>query len=96
MKREDLIQVMSKLPKNYRRCISCRQVFAKTELIRVVKDYRSNKILINEGMGRSTYFCPQQECYQKAKHKNKLGKSLKAFIPDSLYQILGSLITSCN
>lgn len=56
--------------KNYRRCISCRKFALKESFIRVVRSYPSRKILINEGMGRSAYICPEKDCLKIAEKKN--------------------------
>lgn len=39
-------------------------------------------------MGRSAYLCPTQDCLKVAQRKNRLGRSLKAAVPDRIYQVL--------
>lgn len=39
-------------------------------------------------MGRSAYLCRQEACLRTAQKKNRLGRSLKAPVPDSLYETL--------
>ncbi|CCQ49843.1 COG2740: Predicted nucleic-acid-binding protein implicated in transcription termination [Crocosphaera watsonii WH 8502] len=39
-------------------------------------------------MGRSAYLCPRESCLTLASKKNRLGRRLKAPIPDSIYQEL--------
>ncbi len=73
---------------NYRRCISCRKIAPKDFFWRVVRVYSSGNIQLDRGMGRSAYICPQSDCLQKAKTKNRLGRSLKAKIPEQIYQHL--------
>ena len=73
---------------NYRRCISCRKVALKESFWRVVRAYPSGQIQLDRGMGRSAYICPQSDCLQKAKTKNRLGRVLKAKIPEHIYQDL--------
>ena len=73
---------------NYRRCISCRKVAPKESFWRVVRVYSSGQIQLDRGMGRSAYICPQSECLKKAQTKNRLGRSLKAKIPEHIYQRL--------
>ena len=73
---------------NYRRCISCRKVAPKESFWRVVRIYSSGQIQLDRGMGRSAYICPQSDCLQKARTKNRLGRSLKAKIPEHIYQHL--------
>ncbi|MDJ0534388.1 MAG: YlxR family protein [Xenococcaceae cyanobacterium MO_207.B15] len=73
---------------NYRRCVSCRQILPKEQLWRIVRVHPSHSIVLDEGMGRSAYICPQADCLQQARQKNRLGRSLKAKIPDQIYQSL--------
>ncbi|BAT56311.1 hypothetical protein NOS3756_53150 [Nostoc sp. NIES-3756] len=76
---------------NYRRCISCRKVRLKQDFWRIVRVFPSGNVQLNEGMGRSAYICPQMSCLQAAQKKNRLGRSLKASVPDTLYQTLWHL-----
>ena len=73
---------------NYRRCISCRKVGLKQDFWRIVRVFPSGTVQLNEGMGRSAYICPQASCLQAAQKKNRLGRSLQASVPDTLYQTL--------
>ena len=73
---------------NYRRCISCRQVKLKEEFLRIVRVFPSRQVQLNEGMGRSAYICPQASCLSAAQKKNRLGRSLHASVPETLYETL--------
>ncbi|HEY9907214.1 MAG TPA: YlxR family protein [Thermosynechococcaceae cyanobacterium] len=73
---------------NDRRCVSCRRVAPKSEFWRVVRPHPSQIVTLDEGMGRSTYLCPQASCLQIAQKKNRLGRSLKAPIPEGIYRSL--------
>ena len=73
---------------NYRRCLSCRKVSSKQSFWRIVRVYPSNSVQLDEGMGRSAYICPQAQCLRAASQKNKLGRSLKASVPQQIYQSL--------
>ena len=73
---------------NYRRCLSCGQVAHKEAFWRIVRVYPSQKVQLDRGMGRSAYICPQTSCLHTARHKNKLGRSLKAPVPEQIYRIL--------
>jgi uncharacterized protein len=81
--------------KDARRCVSCRKVAARQEFWRVVKCHPTNAIEIDLGdtwmQGRSAYLCPTASCLQLAQKKNRLGRSLKAAIPETIYQQLGTL-----
>jgi hypothetical protein len=73
---------------NYRRCLSCRKVAHKETLWRIVRVYPSRQVQLDEGMGRSAYLCPQTSCLAAAQKKNRLGRSLRASVPDHLYKTL--------
>lgn len=73
---------------NYRRCISCRKIAPKETFWRVIRAYPSGQIQLDRGMGRSAYICQESSCLQKAKTKNRLGRVLKAKIPEHIYQNL--------
>ncbi len=77
---------------NYRRCLSCRQVAPKETFWRIVRVYPSQKVQLNQGMGRSAYLCPQASCLRRAQIKNRLGKALKAPVPEQLYRDLSQLL----
>ncbi|RMF69880.1 MAG: YlxR family protein [Cyanobacteria bacterium J069] len=81
---------------NYRRCLSCRKTAPKAEFWRVVRVYPSQAIQLDKGMGRSVYLCPQASCLQTAQRKDRLGKSLRVAVPESVYQTLWERLTSDN
>ncbi|MBW4669271.1 MAG: YlxR family protein [Cyanomargarita calcarea GSE-NOS-MK-12-04C] len=81
---------------NYRRCISCRKIGLKQEFWRIVRVFPSGQVQLNEGMGRSAYICPQTECLSAAQKKNRLGRSLHASVPETLYQVLWQRLAQSN
>lgn len=82
---------------NYRRCLSCGKIAPKNSFLRIVRIYPSHQIKLEEGMGRSAYLCPEEDCLLKARHKNRLGRSLRANIPEEIYCSLAQrLKTKCQ
>ncbi len=73
---------------NYRRCLSCRKVAPKETFWRIVRVHPSRQVQLDQGMGRSAYICPQVSCLTRARQKNRLGRSLKAPVPEQVYQSL--------
>jgi uncharacterized protein len=78
---------------NYRRCISCRKVALKQAFWRIVRvpplqEHAPPAIVLDSGMGRSAYLCPQATCLKQAQKKDRLGRALKAAVPDQLYKTL--------
>ncbi|MBT9314259.1 YlxR family protein [Leptothoe spongobia] len=76
------------MQQNYRRCVSCRQVTHRKNLLRVVRTYPTGVVQLNKGMGRSAYLCPQVDCLNSAHKKNRLGRTLKTSIPEDIYRQL--------
>ncbi|MGF1566723.1 MAG: YlxR family protein [Nodosilinea sp.] len=74
---------------NYRRCISCRRVAPKDEFWRVVRVWPDCTVQLDVGSGRSAYLCPQPDCLRNARRKDRLGRALKARVPEPLYHVLG-------
>jgi hypothetical protein len=78
---------------NYRRCISCRKIAPKEFFWRVIRIHPEHQIQLDWGLGRSAYICPQADCLEKARYKNRLGRALKANVPESIYQNLQQRLT---
>ena len=79
---------------NYRRCVSCRRVAPKADFWRVVRVYPDRSVRLGDGMGRSAYLCPQADCLRQAQKKSRLGRALKANVPEDIYQSLWSQLES--
>lgn len=73
---------------NYRRCISCRKVALKQEFWQIVRVHPSRTIVLDQGMGRSAYLCPQADCLRAAQKKDRLSRVLKAAVSEQIYQDL--------
>ena len=69
-----------------RRCISCRVIQDRRNLLKITKDYKVG-ILMEKGMGRSAYICKTEKCLQDSKIIKKLQKALKLNINRSFYEI---------
>ncbi|MCU0523589.1 MAG: YlxR family protein [Elainella sp. Prado103] len=78
---------------NYRRCVSCRKVDHKSAFWRVVRVFPSQEVQLDQGMGRSAYLCPSQDCLQLAQKKDRIGRSLRVAVPTALYQTLGQRLS---
>lgn len=79
---------------NYRRCISCGRVAPKQAFWRIVRVHPSRQVQLDQGMGRSAYLCPTASCLTRARHKNRLGRALKAPVADSVYNTLWERLAS--
>ena len=70
-----------------RRCIVCRQVRHKSELLRVVKT-AEGKISLDEPtkiFGRGAYVCKSVDCVETLRKRRNLDKVFKVKVPGELY-----------
>ena len=66
-----------------RRCVSCRQLFDRRQLWRIVRQ-ASGGIQLDQGMGRSAYLCPTHDCLDEARRRKRLQRSLRCQVADSI------------
>lgn len=78
-----------------RQCVGCGEMKAKKELIRVIKT-EEEVLLDTTGRknGRGAYICANPECLKKARKSKGLERSLKASIPDEVYENLEKEMSS--
>lgn len=74
---------MSK-PINMRRCVVCRQVRHKSELIRVAKN-SAGEISINDTQGRGAYVCKSETCAAVLIKRRNFDKVFKVKVSDEVY-----------
>ena len=72
-----------------RRCVSCRQLFDRQQLWRVVRQ-ASGGIALDQGMGRSAYLCPTDDCLEDARRRKRLQRALRCQVADSVLNDLQS------
>jgi hypothetical protein len=73
-----------------RQCTGCREMKSKKEMIRVLKTADEEIVLDATGKknGRGAYLCCSEECLEKAIKSHGLERSLKAAIPNEVYEEL--------
>ena len=78
-----------------RQCVGCHEMKAKRDMIRVIKTAPTEEgeteiILDATGRknGRGAYLCFSRDCLEKAMKNHGLERSLKAGIPDEVYERL--------
>ena len=77
-----------------RRCIACRQVRHKSELIRIVKT-SSGEISLDETkkiFGRGAYVCKSPICAASLKKRRNLDKVFKTKLPNEFYDQIISAV----
>lgn len=82
------MKTKSKIP--MRQCTGCREMKNKKEMMRVLKTPEDEIVLDTTGKknGRGAYLCFSAECLEKAIKNHGLERSLKAAIPQEVYQNL--------
>ena len=73
-----------------RQCLGCREMIPKSELIRIVRSSDGDFTVDATGKqsGRGAYICRSRECLEKAIKNHGLERSLKAAIPNEVYESL--------
>ena len=82
------MKTRNKIP--MRQCTGCREIKSKKEMIRVLKTAEEEIILDATGKknGRGAYLCFSRECLDKAIKNHGLERSLKAAVPQEVYENL--------
>lgn len=82
------MKTKSKIP--MRQCTGCREMKSKKEMLRVLKTAENEIVLDATGKknGRGAYLCFSKECLEKAMKSRGLERSLKAAIPQEVYENL--------
>ncbi len=75
-----------------RRCVACRQLLDRSMLLRVIRDHQDG-VLLDQGMGRSAYLCPTEACFEEARRRKKLQKSLRCQVSDEVMTALHERLT---
>lgn len=76
--------------KPVRRCTGCGERKEKRELVRIILTPEQEILLDRTGKknGRGAYICNSTICLERARKTRALERSLKATIPESVYQEL--------
>ena len=70
-----------------RRCVVCRQVFHKSELLRVVKSAGNFSLDFGgKAGGRGAYVCKSPECAAKLFKRRNFDKIFKVKLPGEIYE----------
>ena len=77
---------MKKKKSILRRCISCREIFDRVDMLRITHENKSG-IFINSGMGRSAYICKTKNCTKDPKVKKNLQRALKTNFDKKFYEV---------
>ena len=81
-----------------RKCTGCGEMKNKKEMLRVIKTPEEEIVLDTTGKknGRGAYICNSAECFTKARKTKALERSLKAAIPEDVYDELEKELKSLD
>ena len=73
-----------------RKCLGCDEMIGKKGLLRIVrsKEGEISLDLTGKKSGRGAYICKDLQCFEKARKRKALERSLKCKIPDEVYDRL--------
>ena len=78
-----------------RRCVACRKLFNREQLLKVTRDYQDG-VVLEGGMGRSAYLCPNETCLEESCRRKRLQKALRCQIPASVVEMLQKRLNHCT
>ncbi len=78
-----------------RRCVACKKLLDRKHLFRVVRDYQDG-VVLDKGMGRSAYLCPNENCLKVAWQKKRLQKALRCQVNVSVIEVLQNRLNHGN
>ncbi len=73
-----------------RKCLGCDEMKSKKEMLRVIRPVEGEVFLDITGKknGRGAYICKDAACFEKARKKKALERSLKVEISEAVYDTL--------
>ena len=77
-----------------RRCVSCRKLLNRKQLIRITRDFQDG-VVLEDGMGRSAYLCQNKDCIEEACRRKRIQKALRCQIPESVLELLQKRVNDC-
>ncbi len=77
-----------------RRCVACRKLLNREQLLKVTRDYQDG-VVLEGGMGRSAYLCPNEVCLEEACRRKRLQKALRCQVPTSVVEMLQKRLNPC-
>ncbi len=78
-----------------RRCVSCRKVIDRNHLLKVTRDHKDG-VILEDGMGRSAYICPNETCLEEAWRRKRLQKALRCQVRYNVIELLQEQLNRCN
>ena len=85
-------------PEPVRRCAGCGRKAGKSEFVRIVRlpDKMDRALAFDPTLnleGRSLYFCPSEECFEKLMRRKAPEKLMKATLPTNVREAIISFLS---
>ena len=77
-----------------RRCVACRKLLDRQQLWKVTRDHQDG-VVLEGGMGRSAYLCPNEACLNEAWRRKRLQKALRCQVPQGVVEMLQKRLNHC-
>ena len=77
-----------------RRCVACRKLLDRKQLFKVTRDYQDG-VVLEGGMGRSAYLCPNEVCLEESYRRKRLQKALRCQLPANVMEMLQKRLNHC-
>ena len=81
-------------PTVLRRCVSCRKLLDRQQLLKVTRDHQDG-VVLEGGMGRSAYICPNEACIEDSLRRKRLQKALRCQVPTNVIEVLQKRLNNC-
>ncbi len=78
-----------------RRCVACKKLLNRQQLLKVTRDYQEG-VVLEGGIGRSAYLCPNEDCFQESWRRKRLQKALRCQVPNNVIEALHEQLKNCN
>ena len=78
-----------------RQCVACKKLLDRKQLLKVTRDYQ-NGVVLENGMGRSAYLCPNENCIEESWRRKRLQKALRCQVSISVIEVLQKRLKESN
>ena len=78
-----------------RRCVTCRKILDRQKFFKVTRDFQDG-VVLEGGMGRSAYLCPNETCLEEAWKRKRLQKALRCQVQYSVIKELQKRLNTCK
>ena len=78
-----------------RQCVACKKLLDRQHLLKVTRD-KLDGVVLDNGMGRSAYLCPNENCINESRRRKRLQKALRCQVPIRVIEVLQKRLKGSN